>query len=112
MITIDAASSANVTHGLEKDGNYLRLDVRLKRIADLTGVTANKLIYVSDTDTFATTDFTATARALLAGTDAAAMRTTLGLGSMATQSSLNVSITGGSISSVTLDSVTLDGGVF
>ena len=112
MITIDAASSANVTHGLEKDGNYLRLDVRLKRIADLTGVTANKLIYVNGTDTFDVTDFTATARTLLGGSDAAAMRTTLGLGSMATQSSLNVSITGGSISSVTLDSVTLDGGTF
>lgn len=112
MITIDGASTASVTNGLEKDGNYLRLDVRLKRIANLTGVTANKLIYVSGTDTFDVTDFTATARTLLGGTDAAAMRTTLGLGSMATQSSLNVSITGGAISSVTLDLVTLDGGTF
>lgn len=112
MITIDGASTASVTNGLEKDGNYLRLDVRLKRIANLTGVTANKLIYVSDTDTFAMTDFTAIARTLLGGADAAAMRTTLGLGSMATQSSLNVNITGGSISSVTIDSVTLDGGSF
>jgi hypothetical protein len=112
MITIDGASTASVTNGLEKDGNYLRLDVRLKRIANLTGVTANKLIYVNGTDTFDVTDFTATARTLLGGADAAAMRTTLGLGSMATQSSLNVSITGGSIESVTLDKVTLDGGVF
>lgn len=112
MITIDGASTASVTNGLEKDGNYLRLDVRLKRIANLTGVTANKLIYVSGTDTFDVTDFTATARTLLGGTDAAAMRTTLGLGSMATQSSLNVSITGGAISSVTLDDVTLNGGTF
>jgi len=112
MITIDSSSTANVTSGLEKDGNFLRLDVRLKRIAGLTGVTANKLIYVSGTDTFDVTDFTATARTLLGGADAAAMRTTLGLGSMATQSSLNVNITGGSISSVSLDLVTLDGGVF
>ena len=112
MITIDGASTASVTNGLEKDGNYLRLDVKLKRIANLTGLVANKLIYVSGTDTFDVTDFTATARTLLGGADAAAMRTTLGLGSMATQSSLSVSITGGSISSVSLDLVTLDGGVF
>lgn len=112
MITIDSSSTANVASGLEKDGNFLRLDVRLKRIANLTGVTANKLIYVSGTDTFDVTDFTATARTLLGGADAAAMRTTLGLGSMATQSALNVSITGGAISSVSLDLVTLDGGVF
>ena len=112
MITIDGASTASVTNGLEKDGNYLRLDVKLKRIANLTGLVANKLIYVNGADTFDVTDFTATARTLLGGADAAAMRTTLGLGSMATQSSLNVNITGGSISSVSLDLVTLDGGVF
>jgi hypothetical protein len=112
MITIDSASTANVTSGLEKDGNYLRLDVRLKRIANLTGVTADKLIYVSGTDTFSTTNFTAKGRDLVAGVDAAAMRTTLGLGSMATQESNNVSISGGNIESVTIDKVTLDGGVF
>jgi len=112
QITIDAASTANVTDGLEKDGNQLRLDVRLKRIANLTGVTTDKLIYVSGTDTFATTAFTSTGRTLVGGADAAAMRNTLGLGSISTQSSSNVSITGGSIESVTLDKVTLDGGVF
>ena len=112
MITIDGASTASVTNGLEKEGNFLRLDVRLKRIANLTGVTADKLIYVSGTDTFSTTSFTAKGRDLVAGVDAAAMRTTLGLGSIATQEANNVSISGGSISSVTLDLVTLDGGEF
>jgi len=112
QITIDAASVANVTDGLEKDGNQLRLDVRLKRIANLTGVTADKLIYVSGTDTFATTSFTSTGRTLVGGADASAMRTTLGLGSMATQAANNVAITGGSISGVSLDLVTLDGGTF
>jgi hypothetical protein len=112
QITIDGSSTANVTDGLEKDGNQLRLDVRLKRIANLTGVTTDKLIYVSGTDTFSTTAFTSTGRTLVGGADAAAMRSTLGLGSIATQSSSNVSITGGAISSVTLDSVMLDGGVF
>ena len=112
QITIDAASTASVTDGLEKDGNQLRLDIRLKRLANLTGVTSDKLIYVSGTDTFATTSFTSTARTLVSGADAAAMRTTLGLGTMATQAASSVAITGGSISSVSLDLVTLDGGTF
>lgn len=112
QITIDAAAVASVTDGLEKDGNQLRLDVRLKRIANLTGVTADKLIYVSGTNTFATTNFTSKGRDLVAGNTSTDMRTTLDLGSMATQSSNNVSITGGAISRVTLDEVTLDGGIF
>lgn len=112
MITIDGASTASVTNGLEKDGNYLRLDIRLKRIANLAGVTANKLIYVSGTDAFDVTDFTALGRTLVGNSTASDMRTTLGLGSIATQSSSNVSITGGSISSVSIDLVTLDGGTF
>lgn len=44
--------------------------------------------------------------------NAASARTNLGLGTIATQSSANVSIAGGSISSITLDLVTIDGGTF
>lgn len=45
--------------------------------------------------------------------DAAAARTNLGLGSIATQSASSVSITGGSISNLTtFDGVTVDGGTF
>lgn len=44
--------------------------------------------------------------------DASAARTNLGLGSIATQAANNVAITGGSISGVTIDDVTLDGGSF
>jgi hypothetical protein len=44
--------------------------------------------------------------------DASAARTTLGLGSIATQASSNVSITGGAISGVTLSDVTIDGGTY
>jgi hypothetical protein len=44
--------------------------------------------------------------------DASAARGNLGLGSIATQASSNVSITGGAISGITLDLVTIDGGTF
>lgn len=107
MITIDAASTARVTTGLEKDGNFLRLDVRLKRIAGLATVAADQLIYASGTDTFATTSFTSYGRSLVDDVDATAARTTLGLGTMATQNANNVAITGG-----TIDNIVLDGGSF
>jgi hypothetical protein len=52
---------------------------------------------------------TSAGRALLDDADASAQRTTLGLGSIATQSSSNVSITGGSITGIT-DLAVADGG--
>jgi hypothetical protein len=48
-----------------------------------------------------------TGRALLTATSAAAGRTTLGLGTIATQAASSVAITGGSI-----DNITFDGGSF
>lgn len=50
---------------------------------------------------------TAAGRALIDDADATAQRTTLGLGTIATQNSNNVNITGG-----TIDNITLDGGTF
>jgi hypothetical protein len=52
---------------------------------------------------------TAAGRALLDDTDAAAQRTTLGLGTIATQAANNVSITGGTVSGIT-DLAIADGG--
>lgn len=61
------------------------LDATLTALAGLaTG--ANKIAYSTGTDTFSQTDFTAAGRALVGGADAAAQRTTLGLGTLATQS--------------------------
>ena len=52
------------------------------------------------------------ARTLIDDADASAARSTLGLGSIATQAANNVSITGGAISNVTLSDVTIDGGTY
>lgn len=82
------------------------LDDTLTALAGVT-VAANKLIYATGADAFATTDLSAYGRSLIDDADAATARTTLGLGTMATQNANNVSITGGS-----LDGITIDGGTF
>lgn len=84
-------------------------------LTGLSGVTtaADQLIYATGVDTFAVTGFTAAGRALLDDADAAAQRTTLGLGTIATQAASNVAITGGSITNLTtFDGITVDGGTF
>jgi hypothetical protein len=82
------------------------LDATLTALAGLT-VAADQLIYATGSDAFATSSLTAFGRSLVDDADASAARTTLGLGTMATQNANNVSITGGAI-----DNVTLDGGTF
>jgi hypothetical protein len=72
-----------------------------------TTIAADQLLYGTGAGTFATTGFSSFARTLLDDVDAATMRGTLGLGTMATQAASNVAITGG-----TIDGVTIDGGTF
>ena len=87
------------------------LDATLTALAGVT-TAADKLIYATGADAFAVTDFPAYGRSLAASASAAAARSTLGLGTIATQDASNVSITGGAISNISLDSVTVDGGTF
>jgi phage-related tail fiber protein len=82
------------------------LDATLTALAGVSTV-ADRLIYATGVDTFTVTTFTAFGRSLVDDADAAAARTTLGLGTIATQNANNVAITGG-----TIDNITLDGGTF
>lgn len=82
------------------------LDATLTALAGVATV-ADRLIYATGSDTFTTTTFTAFGRSLVDDAGAGAARTTLGLGTIATQNANNVNITGGSI-----DNITIDGGTF
>ena len=71
-------AATNVQSALnELDTEKQPVDATLTALAAVT-VAANKLIYATGADTFATTDITAAARTLLACVDEAAMRTALG----------------------------------
>lgn len=82
------------------------LDATLTALAGVS-TSANTLIYATASDTFTTTSFTTFGRSLVDDADASTSRTTLGLGTMATQNASSVTITGG-----TIDNIIFDGGVF
>lgn len=90
--TITTAASGNLAAtNLNAALAELQADIDTRQVSDATltalaGVitAANKLIYATGADTFATTDLTAAGRALLDDADAAAQRATLGLGTAAT----------------------------
>lgn len=83
-------------------------DAGLVSIASLT-IAADEMIYGTAADTFGKATITAFGRSLLDDTDATTARTTLGLGTMATQAASSVAITGGSIAGIT-DLAVADGG--
>jgi hypothetical protein len=68
------------------DLSYQPLDAGLTSISGLT-TSADKMIYTTASDTYAVADLTSAGRALLDDADAAAQRTTLGLGTAATSAS-------------------------
>lgn len=82
--------------GLVIGTNVQAYNVNLAAISGLTSA-ANKGIQFTGSGTAATFDLTSAGLALLDDADAAAQRTTLGLGTMATQAASAVNISGGSV---------------
>ena len=89
---LNGVSSAIQTQIDNKQG----LDAELTAIAGLTSA-ADKGIQFTGSGTAGTYDLTTAGKALLDDADAAAQRTTLGLGTIATQNANNVSISGGAV---------------
>ena len=77
------AAAQRTTMGVAIGSDVQAYDAGLASIAGLT-TAANKVIYTTASDTYAVTDFTAFGRSLVDDADAAAGRTTLGLGTAAT----------------------------
>ena len=102
------ASAQRTTLGLAIGTDVQAYDAELAAIAGLTSA-ADKGIQFTGSGTAATFDLTAAGKALLDDADASAQRTTLGLGTIATQAANSVSITGGSVTGIT-DIAVADGG--
>jgi hypothetical protein len=89
-------STARTNLGVAIGNNVQAYDAELAAIAGLTSA-ADKGIQFTGSGTAAVFDLTTAGKALLDDVDATAQRTTLGLGTIATQNANNVALTGGSI---------------
>lgn len=102
-----SGSGLGVANGDGVAGNpTISLSVSLSLVGGLTPA-ADQLAYYTGAGGAALAAFTAFGRSVVGAADAAAGRSALGLGSMATQNADNVAITGG-----TINNLTLDGGTF
>ena len=90
------ASAQRTTMGVAIGSDVQAYDAGLASIAGLT-TAADKVIYTTGSDTYAVTSFTAFGRSLVDDADAAAARTTLGLGTAATSASTDFDAAGQSV---------------
>ena len=100
------ASAARAALGLEIGADVQAYNADLAAISGLNSA-ADRLPYYTGAGAAALATFTSFGRSLVDDADAAAGRSTLGIGTMGTQAASNVAITGG-----TIDGVTIDAGTF
>ena len=102
-----SGSGVSVSNGDGVAGNpTVSLSAALSTVGGLTPA-ADRLAYYTGASSAALATLTSFGRSLMDDADAAAGRSTMGLGTMATQNANAVAITGGSI-----DGITIDGGTF
>lgn len=102
------ASGARTNLGLAIGTNVQAYDATLTSIAAL-GTASDKIAYTTGIDTWAEAAITTFGRSLIDDAAASDARTTLGLGTIATQAANNVTISGGAITGIT-DLAIADGG--